>query len=114
MKNFPTVLTQKKDSNWKYRTNYEEVNGDYKEVAVGVKPVIKKINRYVVGGFRPTWEIEKAENHSVNEHVISVNLQLDDESPKQKKTSKAKRKRGSSSSIWWIIGVIVVLYLLFK
>lgn len=109
----PSRINPKKDNNWQYRTSYEEVNGDYKEVAVGVKPVIKKINRYVVGGFKPSWEIEEPESNSSNEHLIKVNLQLEDESPKQRRSSRSKKK-SSSSAIWWIVGVIAVLYFLFK
>ena len=109
----PNSINPKKDNNWQYRTNYEEVNGDYKKVAVGVKPVIKKINRYVVGGFKPSWEIEESEHHSSNEHVIKVNLQLEDETKKQRRASRSKKK-SSSSAIWWIVGVIAVLYFLFK
>ena len=97
-----------------YRTSYEEINGDYKEVAVGIRPVIKKINRYVIGGFKPSWEIEESEHQSSNEHVIKVNLQLEDEAPKQKRSSTPKKKSGSSSAIWWVVGAIVVLYFLLK
>ncbi|WP_423909694.1 hypothetical protein [Candidatus Spongiihabitans sp.] len=89
------------------------MNGDYKEVALGVKPVIKKINRYVIGDFKPSWEIEESEHHSSNEHVIKVNLQLEDEAPKRRRASKSKKKSGSSA-IWWVVGVIVVLYFLLK
>ncbi|ACX96882.1 zinc ribbon domain-containing protein [Halothiobacillus neapolitanus] len=110
----PDSINPKRDNNWKYRISYEEVNGDYKEVAVGVKPVIKKINRYVVGGFKPSWEVETADNFSSNDHVIKVNPQPVDEEPRQKRPPKAKRKSGSLSAIWWIVGVIVILYLLFK
>ncbi|MCK5013156.1 MAG: zinc ribbon domain-containing protein [Candidatus Omnitrophica bacterium] len=109
----PDSINPKRDSNWQYRTSYEEVNGDYKEVAVGVKPVIKKINRYVIGGFKPNWEIEEQGRHSSNEHVINVNLQLEDEQPKQKNTFKANKKKISSYAIWWVIGVVVLLYFLF-
>ncbi|MBB3059283.1 zinc ribbon domain-containing protein [Microbulbifer rhizosphaerae] len=114
LEKLPDSINPKSDRNWQYRTSYEEVNGDYKEVAVGVKPVIKKINIYVVGGFKPIWDIESAGNHSGNERVMKVNLQLDDETPKQKRSSKTKKKSGSLSSVWWIVAGIVVLYLLFK
>jgi hypothetical protein len=80
---------------------------------VGVKPIIKKINRYVLGGFKPSWDIESAQSHSGNEHVIKVNLQLEDEAPKQR-ISAGSKKKSRSSIVWWIVGVIIVLYLIFK
>jgi hypothetical protein len=67
----------------------------------------------VIGGFKPNWEIEEQGRHSSNEHVINVNLQLEDEQPKQKNTFKANKKKISSYAIWWVIGVVVLLYFLF-
>ena len=83
-------------------------------MAVGVKPVIKKINGYVIGGFKPSWEAVNSESRSNNEHVIKVNLQLEDEVPKQRGLSSSKKKNSSVTTIFWIVGVIIVLYLLFK
>lgn len=92
LEKLPSSINPKNDRNWKYRTSYEEVNGEYKEVAVGVKPVIKKINRYVIGGFKPSWEVAESESRSNNEHIIEVNLQLEDEAPKRRRTSSSKKK----------------------
>jgi len=110
----PISINPKKDSNWQYRTSYEEVNGDYKEVAVGIKPVIKKINRYIIGGYKPSWEIAEPGSRSSNEHVIQVNFQLEDEISKQNRPSSLKKKSSLSSAIWWVLAVIVVLFLLSK
>ena len=110
----PDSINPKKDSNWQYRTSYEEVNGDYEDVAVGVKPVIKRINRYVIGGFKPSWQVEESDHHSSNERVIKVNLQLEDEKPKQKRASKTANKRKGSYAIWWLIGIVILLYFLFR
>ena len=108
----PNSVNPQRDKNWQYRTSYEEVNGDYKEVAVGIKPVIRKINRYVIGGFKPSWEIKDSEHHSDNAHVIKANLQAEDEQPKQRKSSNSKGNSGSLSAVWWVIGLIAVLYFL--
>ena len=35
LEKLPGSINPKRDSNWQYRTSYEEVNGDYKEEAVG-------------------------------------------------------------------------------
>ncbi|MGX9460585.1 zinc ribbon domain-containing protein [Shewanella sp. A14] len=113
LENLPNSINPKKDKNWQYRTSYEEVNGDYKEIAVGIKPVIKRINSYVIGGFKPSWEMEESGRKASNDHIITVDFQLENESPRKKIVSKSKKK-SSPSAIWWIIGVIVVLYIFFK
>jgi hypothetical protein len=110
----PCRINPKTDSNWQYRTSYEEVNGDYKEVAVGVKPIIKKISRYVIGGFKPNWEVAESEQRSSTEHLIKVNLQVQDNQPKQIKKLMTTNKNQSLSAISWVIGVIILLFFIFK
>lgn len=114
LEKLPSSINPKIDNNWQYRTNYEEINGDYKEVAVGIKPVIKKINRYVMGGFKPSWENMESEHTSSNAHVINLDIQLEGKAPKQRILSNPKKKSDSSSTIWWIVGAIVILFLWFK
>lgn len=110
----PSSINPKKDSNWQYRTSYEEVNGDYKEVAIGIRPVIKKINRYVIGDYKPSWEISEPENRTNNEHVIKVNLQAESEAPRKRMPLRKNKKSSSSYAIWFTISAIIVLFLLFK
>jgi RNA polymerase subunit RPABC4/transcription elongation factor Spt4 len=112
LEKLPETINPKADKNWQYRTSYEEVKGDYKEVAVGVKPVIKKINRYVIGSYKPSWEVSDSEDSTRNEHVIKVKLQLEDEKPARK--ASRQKKRSSSSAIWWLIGAAIIFYLLLK
>ena len=114
LEKLPSTINPKRDNNWQYRTSYEEIKGEYKEVAVGIKPIIKKVNRYVMGEFKPSWENMESEHSSSNEHVINLNLQLEDKLPKQRKLSKLKKKSDSSSTIWWIVGAIVILFLWLK
>lgn len=53
----PNSIDPKKDKNWEYATEYMmAANGDGKEVAVGVKPVMKKMNYYVIGDYKPVWK----------------------------------------------------------
>src|SRR5690606_39325668 len=54
-----------------YRTAYEEVRGNYKEVAVGIKPVLNKINKFVIGSYKPSWD--SGESSSV-ERVVNISL----------------------------------------
>lgn len=108
----PHTINPKTDKNWQYRTSYKEINGDYKEVAVGIKPIFNKVNKYVIGSFKPSWEVDESDRQSGNEHVIKINLQLDDE--QQKLSKKKSKKRNSLSSILWVVGAVIVLYFLFR
>ncbi len=124
---FPTTIDVKRDKNWEYITNYEKVNGEYKEVAIGIKPIIRKINKYVIGEFKPTWEINNQEENINNKNEIIVNISPQNEVPKRKKLSnqgliKSKKnkpeesyeKNNLSASIWLVVGAVVILYLLLK
>lgn len=55
----PDSVSPKSDPNWEYLTEYEETSdGDYQNVAIGVRPQLKKAPSYVVGEFRPVWKLE--------------------------------------------------------
>ncbi|WP_028765660.1 zinc ribbon domain-containing protein [Shewanella fidelis] len=102
----PNSVNPKKDSNWQYRTNYEEVDGEYKEVAVGVKPVIRKINKYILGGFNPVWESEQQLEKESSSHEIEVKLRTHESCQ-----SKVNTKSSSSKIVWAVIIVIIILIL---
>lgn len=113
----PNSINPKNDSNWSYRTNYEEVDGNYKEVAVGIKPVIKKINRYVIGDFKPDWKADNQEYYSSNNKTINVGFNLEDKKPEQKYSSidNKNKKRSSFFIIWCLFGILsTLLYLFFQ
>ena len=97
--NLPDSINPKKDTNWQYRTSYEEVNGEYKEVAVGVKPVIRKINKYILGGYNPVWESEKQPEVKSQSNVIEVRV-------------SSKEKKGSSSAALWVVVVVIVILII--
>ncbi|MBK6895537.1 MAG: zinc ribbon domain-containing protein [Alphaproteobacteria bacterium] len=44
----PDTINPKKDKNWSYVTSYQEVNGDLKEVCVGIRPTQQNPNSHVV------------------------------------------------------------------
>lgn len=98
--NLPDSINPKKDTNWQYRTSYEEVNGEYKEVAVGVKPVIRKINKYILGGYNPVWESEKQPEVKSQSNVIEVSL------------SSKEKKKGSSSAALWVVAIVIVILII--
>ena len=106
LEKLPDNVNPKTDSNWQYRTNYEEVRGEYKEVAVGVKPVIRKINKYILGDFNPEWESEQQPEVKSSAHVIEVNL-----SPNETRQTKEAYNSSSSKIVWATIIVIIILIL---
>ena len=107
LEKLPNSINPKKDKNWEYKTSYEMINGEYKEVAIGIRPVLKKINRYVISDYKPTWEIsEESDSTNDDEYVLNIKLQLDDEEPKK------QEKNSSMSAIWWLIALILFLYII--
>lgn len=108
LEKLPNTINPKKDKNWKYSTRYEEVGDDYKEVAVGIKPILKKANRYVIGGYSPTWETDETNSSGHESHVINIELQ-----PDTKKSKKGRKKKSKSTFLFWLlIGIIFLLYLI--
>ena len=98
LKKLPNTINPKNDNNWEYRTSYEEVDGEYKEVAVGIKPNYKKINRFVVGGFQPSWEDSADSQYSQTEET--------------EETTIINKK--SKYSLWWVVTIIIIIYMIFK
>ncbi|MEC6907469.1 zinc ribbon domain-containing protein [Photobacterium piscicola] len=106
LEKLPESINPKTDSNWEYRTNFEKVFGKYKEVAVGVKPVIKKINKYILGDFNPEWESEHQPKTEYNSHIIKVNLDTKEISQREESSD------GSYSKFWWIAVILIVILIL--
>jgi hypothetical protein len=109
LEKLPTSVDPKTDRNWQYRTSYEEVKGDYKEVAVGIQPVLKKVNRYIIGGVKPEWEEESPP-------AIATTIQVKVEPPRSLSPSPSgAARRGKKSYTWlWVILGIIVLISLFR
>ena len=106
LENLPETVNPKTDSNWQYRTNYEEVRGEYKEVAVGVKPVIRKINKYILGDFNPKWESEQQPAPKSKPHVIEVNLNSANGSHSKEQSSN------DSSKVMWVVVISIIILIL--
>ena len=108
----PDTVNSKTDKNWQYRTSYEEIQGEYKKVAVGIRPVIKKINRYVIGDYKPYWEPEDSENTGKAERIIQVNIDRSSGTTSSHARSPTKKSFGAFFWVWVAVAVVVVLYLL--
>ena len=107
LENLPDSINPKKDKNWKYKTSYEDVSGDFKEVAVGIRPVLNKVNRYIIGSFKPAWE--SSSEHGQSATVATLHVQLGEEAPKAKKGLEQSKKGGASSAVWWVVGILLIL-----
>jgi len=77
-------------------------------------PLIKKINRYIIGDYMPSWEISEPESRENTEHVINFNLQHEDKTQSKDTPSAQKSKSGLSSAIWWVVAAVLALFFLFK
>lgn len=103
----PGTVNPKKDRNWKYKTSYEEVRGDFKQVAVGILPVLRKANRFVIGDYRPTWEFEDDDDASLSPEVARLQSDID--------PVIETGRTGVRPSVWVFVGaVVLLLFLLLK
>lgn len=104
LEELPNSINPKTDPNWEYRTDYDEVRGEYKEVAVGVKPVFAQMNKYITGEGNPEWEFEEPVKSSVR--VIQVNVDTKDGSSIKKASNRFYTK------FWCIAAVVVIVVLI--
>ena len=51
----PDSIDPNNDSNWSYRIEYR--GGE--RVATGIRPIISSVNEYVVGSYKPAWDIDE-------------------------------------------------------
>jgi len=102
----PNAINPKTDSNWAYRTSYEDVNGRLQEVAVGIRPVLSKANKLVMGDFKPSWEQE-------DEEVTQVVYETEPNRDRGRKPSHDnKRKQVSGKTIVNTIAALIILFML--
>lgn len=52
----PDTINPRNDPAWAYVTRHEEVRGKWQEVATGIKPVLPRADRYIVGTYKPSWD----------------------------------------------------------
>jgi hypothetical protein len=70
LERLPEAIDPKTDKNWSYVTTYEEIKGEYKEVATGIKPNIKNVNKYVIGEYNPHWDFQESEHNSATVDIV--------------------------------------------
>jgi len=107
LEKLPDTIDPKVDKNWQYRTSYEEVAGEFKDVAVGIRPVLKKINRYVLGKFKPHWEPVDPGVADKSESTAQLNVKL----PAKAAARSSRKSSGTPTWLWAAVGIIVLLFL---
>ncbi|AUD78020.1 zinc ribbon domain-containing protein [Kangiella profundi] len=108
LEKLPKTIDPREDNNWEYRTNYEEINGTFKEVAIGIKPNIKNINRFVIGDYEPNW-VENFQDGEV-ESVGRIRIDLD--SKDNKEGDRKKNKSDLYGSIVFTIILFIAIFML--
>jgi hypothetical protein len=112
----PDRIDPKKDADWEYDTRYEKVKGAYKDVAVGVKPVVKRVTRYVLGDYRPTWDFEdEVEEYSSASAGAEYEVKLVDSGggePRVHKKKSGKKWSGYRKFGCAILAIFVIIVVL--
>ena len=102
---FPDKINPKNDPDWDYDTRYEEIKGQYTDVAVGVKPVVKRASRYVLGEYRPTWDFEIEADDALSD---DADYEIEVVSDVRKKRGSRKKKGGCLKKIGCAILALVL------
>jgi hypothetical protein len=56
LEKLPDTVDPKVDKHWQYWTEYQDTNdGGYREIAVGVRPLLKQATGFIVGEYKPNW-----------------------------------------------------------
>lgn len=109
LEKLPATINPKADKNWAYRTSYEEVGGNYKEVAVGIKPVLNKINKFVIGSYKPSWD--SGESSSV-ERVVNISLDAAPTTNADKLRHIPEKRKSSNKVTWIVVGALILLLII--
>ena len=139
----PDTINPKVDKNWRYRTTTERTEkGGWADVAVGISPVIKRANSFVIAEHKPFWQTEDDGEESIDKDIIFSHSQPSSEEPHQAEESVSSstwqdkvnqygvytgsqeflqehkggtttKKKGLSAK-WIIIGISVVFFLIIR
>jgi RNA polymerase subunit RPABC4/transcription elongation factor Spt4 len=108
LNSLPDYINPKEDDNWEYQTRHEEIEEDYREIAIGVTPVLKKMNTYVLGDFKPKVELnyEKYLDSNSNDDY-SINIPIE---------HKARRESGINTIniVFGSATFLFIVYLLYS
>lgn len=100
----PISIDPKTDPNWTYKSNVQFVDYSQKEVAVGIKPNPSNLNAYVVGEYKPVWQITEGGGSFPTERIVNSDFGVGQE---------VKAEKSRWRLLWWLlIGGIGLLFLL--
>lgn len=112
----PDSIDPKRDPNWEYITTYEKIRGEYKEIATGIRPVIRRAAGYVIGDFRPSWEVDDEANAAPTGRKIMIDPAEMAEVRRQVAVTREQPKRSGCLSVILVmialIGVVLISALL--
>ncbi len=112
----PDSIDPKRDPNWEYITTYEKIRGEYKEIATGIRPVIRRAAGYVIGDFRPSWEVDDEANATPTGRKIMIDPAEMAEVRRQVAATREQPKRSGCLSVILVmialIGVVLISALL--
>lgn len=100
----PDTIDPKTDSRWTYKTSYEETNGDYKEVATGIRPILSKANYYVLNSHKPAWESSEQSTEAAAASTFSQRANDQHGAPSGKVSAGTSRGK--------LIAIAIVAFLL--
>lgn len=98
----PNAVDPKVDKNWLYRETSQEINGEYKRIAVGVYPVAQKLYYIFPDNDRPEWEYSDATD---NETITENNV--------KNKTFKEKKLVDlfTNKIFFWLLAILFAIYI---
>ena len=109
LERLPDSIDPKRDAAWTYVTSYEKVRGEYQEVATGIKPVLPKADRYVVGTYKPSWDVSH-EDERIEIRVEAKPTRTPQRSPASQKSGCLVSAFALASSAllvaWFVISVL--------
>lgn len=88
----PDAINPKTDTRWEYRSEYREIDGEYKEVAVGIRPVRDSGNLFVLGNYKPAWDFKEDSENSAHTIKVDLSSALDETDQRARKKTKVTWK----------------------
>ncbi len=111
LEHLPDCIDPKSDSRWAYRTEYQEIKGEYKEVAVGIKPVMSKASAYIMGDYKPDWKDERNDPHTLRIEAQPIKIQIELQ-PDPPKMAPPRKKQGTCLGLIVLFVVVSTAVLL--
>ncbi len=70
LKGIPTKINPEHNHRWKYKLENRFINGEWRQVAIGIVPVLKNSSYYILDDVNPQWEYAEETQESTILEVI--------------------------------------------